>query len=152
MSSPMGRTTWCSKKPKPLGHLGGSVSWVSDFGSGHQPVHQFKPHVRLCADSSEPGACFRCCVSLSPCPSPAHTLSLSVSHRWINIKKIFFNYLLTIKYIHTHFIHVFQIVFEVFSLLFGSSIFKSPGIIFNTEWVWDYFCFKCGTATSPFYF
>ena len=39
----------------------------------------FEPHVRLCADSSEPGACFGFCVSLSLCPSPVHALSLSVS-------------------------------------------------------------------------
>ena len=38
-----------------------------------------KPHVRLCADSSEPEACFRFCVSLSLCPSLAHVLSLSPS-------------------------------------------------------------------------
>ena len=37
----------------------------------------FEPHIGLCADSSEPGACIRFCVSLSLCPSPAHALSLS---------------------------------------------------------------------------
>ena len=47
-------------------------------------------HVRLCADNSEPGACFRFYASLSLCPSPpmcmcacAHVLFLSK----INIKK-----------------------------------------------------------------
>ena len=46
-------------------------------GSGHDlAVHGFKPCVRLCAGSSEPGACFRFCVSFSLWPSPAHTLSL----------------------------------------------------------------------------
>ena len=50
-----------------LGCLGGSVGWASDFGSGHDlGVHEFEPRVGLCADSSEPGACFRFCVSLSP--------------------------------------------------------------------------------------
>ena len=41
------------------------------------------------ADSSETGACFRFCVSLSLCPSPAHALSLSVSkiNKRQNIKK-----------------------------------------------------------------
>ena len=40
-----------------LGRLGGSVSEVSDFGSGHDlAVCEFKPCVGLCADSSEPGA------------------------------------------------------------------------------------------------
>ena len=49
-----------------LGRLGGSVGWASDFGSGHDlVVREFEPHVRLCADCSEPGACFRFCVSLS---------------------------------------------------------------------------------------
>ena len=48
------------------GRLGGSVGWAADFGSGHDLVfREFEPHVRLCADSSEPGACFRFCVSLS---------------------------------------------------------------------------------------
>ena len=36
----------------------------------------FEPCITLCADSSEPGACFRFCVSTSLCPSHAHTLSL----------------------------------------------------------------------------
>ena len=49
-----------------LGHLGGSVGWASNFGSGHDlAVREFEPRVGLCADSSEPGACFRFCVSLS---------------------------------------------------------------------------------------
>ena len=57
-------------------------AWVaqSDFGSGHDlAVCEFEPRIWLCADSSEPGACFRFCVSLSLCPSPAHALSLSIS-------------------------------------------------------------------------
>ena len=54
-----------------VGRLGGSVGWASDFGSGHDlPVHGFEPRVGLCTDSSEPGACFGICVSLSVCPSP----------------------------------------------------------------------------------
>ena len=61
-------------------HLGGSVGWATDFGSGHDlVVREFEPRVGLCADSSAPGACFRFCVSLSLCPSPAHALCLSVS-------------------------------------------------------------------------
>ena len=70
-----------------VGRLGGSVGWVSDFGSGHDvTVHEFETHVRLCADSSEPGACFGFRVSLFLCPSPTCALSLSLSK--INIKKI----------------------------------------------------------------
>ena len=52
----------------------------------------FEPRVRLWADGSEPGACFRFCVSLSLCPSPVHALSLSVpkiNKRWKKIKKKF---------------------------------------------------------------
>ena len=60
------------------GRLGGLVSWASNFGSGHDlMVREFEPRVGLCAVSSEPGACFIFCVSLSLCPSPTHALSLS---------------------------------------------------------------------------
>ena len=59
-------------------------------GSGRSlTVRGFEPGVGLCADSLEPGACFRFCVSLSLCPSPAHALSLSLSK--INIKKLNFH-------------------------------------------------------------
>ena len=61
------------------GGLGGSVGKAADFGSGHDlAVREFEPRVGLCDDSSEPGACFPFCVSLSLCPSPVHALSLSV--------------------------------------------------------------------------
>ena len=60
---------------------------ASDFSSGHDlVVPKFQPCVGLCADSSEPGASFRFCVSLSLPLSGAHTLSLSK----INKHKIFF--------------------------------------------------------------
>ena len=66
--------------------LGGSVSWASNFSSGHAlTVHWVQPRIGLCADSLEPGACFRFCVSLSLCPSPIHALSVSVPK--INKKK-----------------------------------------------------------------
>ena len=55
-------------------------SVVSNFGSGRDlTIREFKPRVELCADSSEPGACFgfchhrslplshSCCVSVSLC-------------------------------------------------------------------------------------
>ena len=63
----------------------GAGTWVAhfapDFGSGHDlVVYEFEPHIRLCVDSSEPGACFGICVSLSLCPSPAHTLSHSLKN------------------------------------------------------------------------
>ena len=58
-----------------LGRLGGSVGWASDFDSGHDlTFREFEPHVGLCADSPEPGARFRFCVSLFLCSSPAHAL------------------------------------------------------------------------------
>ena len=62
----------------------GAPGWRSRLSvrlhSGHDlTVREFEPRVRLWADGSEPGACFRFCVSLSLCPSPIHALSLSVS-------------------------------------------------------------------------
>ena len=50
-----------------------------DFGSDHDlTVLEFKPHTGLCADSWEPGACFRFLyLSLSLYPSPACALSPS---------------------------------------------------------------------------
>ena len=45
-------------------------------GSGHDlTAREFEPHVGLCADSSEPGACFGVCVSLSLSALPVHALS-----------------------------------------------------------------------------
>ena len=71
-----------------MGCLGGSIGYVSNFGSGHDlVVHRFEPHVRLCADSSEPGAYFMDSVSLSLCPSPTRTLSLSLSLSLSKINK-----------------------------------------------------------------
>ena len=59
---------------------------MSDFGSGHDlTVSEFKPCVRLCTDSSEPGACFGFCVLSLPLPLLVLCLSLSLSK--INIKK-----------------------------------------------------------------
>ena len=57
------------------------LGWLSvSFGSGHDlTLHKFEPRVGLCADSSEPGACFTFCVSFSLCPSLTRTLSLSLS-------------------------------------------------------------------------
>ena len=63
--------TWAKIKSWMLGHLDGSVGWATNFGSGHDlAVCEFAPRIGFCADSSEPGACFRFCVSLSltlPC-------------------------------------------------------------------------------------
>ena len=59
-----------------IGALDGSVGYASDFSSGHDlMVFEFETHVRLCADSSEPGTYFRLCLLLS-LPLP-HSLSLS---------------------------------------------------------------------------
>ena len=54
-------------------------------------VHEFKPHLRLCADSSEPGTCFRLCVCLSLSAPPLHALSLS--QKQINFLKKMMNHL-----------------------------------------------------------
>ena len=43
-------------------------------------VHGFEPHIGVCADTSEPEACFACCVSLSLCPSPTHAVYLSLKN------------------------------------------------------------------------
>ena len=40
-----------------------------------------EPHVGLCADSSEPGACFGFCFSRSLCLSLTHVLSLSLPQK-----------------------------------------------------------------------
>ena len=61
----------------------GAPGWRSRLSVRLQPGHdlavcEFEPRVWLWADGSEPGACFRFCVSLSLCPSPVHALSLSV--------------------------------------------------------------------------
>ena len=75
----------------------GAPGWHSRLSIRLQPGHdlavrEFEPRVRLWADGSEPGACFRFCVSLSLCPSPVHALSLSVpkiNKRWKKkLKKI----------------------------------------------------------------
>ena len=58
-----------------LGRLGGSLGRASDFSSGHDlAVCGFEPRVGLCADSSEPGACFGFCLLLS-LPHPTCALS-----------------------------------------------------------------------------
>ena len=43
-------------------------------------IHGFEPHVGLCDDSLEPGACFRFCVSLFLCSSPTGALPLSLKN------------------------------------------------------------------------
>ena len=68
----------------PLKNKLGVPGWRSQLSVRLQPGHdltvrEFEPRVGLCADCSEPGACFRFCVSLSLCPSPAHALSLCLS-------------------------------------------------------------------------
>ena len=63
----------------------GAPGWLSrlrsDFGSGHDlTVCEFEPRVGLCADGSEPGACFGFCVSLSLRPFPTCSLSQINKH------------------------------------------------------------------------
>ena len=65
-----------------MGRLGGSVGQASDFSSGHDlEVREFEPRVGLWADGSEPGACFRFCVSLSLSAPPPFMLCLSLSQK-----------------------------------------------------------------------
>ena len=54
-------------------------------------VGGFKPCIGLDADSSEPGACFRFCVSLSFSASLQLTFCLSLCVSKINIKNIYKN-------------------------------------------------------------
>ena len=66
---------------KRMGRQGGSVGWANNFGSGHNlMVCELEPRVGLCADSSEPGACFRFCVSPLSAP-PLLMLSLCLSRK-----------------------------------------------------------------------
>ena len=58
-----------------LGRLGGSVSLASGH---HLTVCEFEPHIRFCADSLEPGACFGFCLLLS---LTLPTCALSVSQK-----------------------------------------------------------------------
>ena len=59
-------------------HLGGSVGEVVRLHLSHDlTASDFQPCVRLCADSSDPGAFYEFCVSVSLCPFPARALSLS---------------------------------------------------------------------------
>ena len=75
----------CTKEGPFRGRLGGSVGWASDFSSDHDlAVCEFEPHVGLCADSSEPGACSRFCVPLSH-SAPPRLCSVSVFQKWMNI-------------------------------------------------------------------
>ena len=69
------------KKAKRQGHLGGSVGYVSDFGSGHDlTVCGFEPASGsvLTAQNLEPASDF---VSFSLCPSPGLSLSLSLKKK-----------------------------------------------------------------------
>ena len=38
--------------------------------------------ISLCADNSQPGACFRFCLPLFLCPTPACALSLSLKNKY----------------------------------------------------------------------
>ena len=63
-------------------------AWVAQlvkrlgFGSGHElTVREFEPHIGLCGDIPQPGACFGFCISLCLCPSPARALSVSLKNK-----------------------------------------------------------------------
>ena len=70
------------------GWLGRLSVRLWDFGSGHDlTAREFEPRVGLCADRSEPGACFRFCVPPLCLP---HSCSVSLCLSKINVKKNFF--------------------------------------------------------------
>ena len=84
----MADLTKCDGKPiKLLRHLVGSMGWAPDFGLGHDlTVREFKPHVVPCADSSEPGTCFKLCLPLFlPVPC-SHLVSLSLKNKKLKLK------------------------------------------------------------------
>ena len=60
---------WVAQSVESLTPTQVMISWLE--------LMEFEPHVGLCADSSEPGACFTFCVSLSLSASPLLTLCLS---------------------------------------------------------------------------
>ena len=67
----------------------GRGAWVAqlvecpNFGLGHNlTVRAYEPHIGLCTDSLEPGACFGFCVSLFLfAPPPTYTLFLSLKNK-----------------------------------------------------------------------
>ena len=62
----------------------GAPGWLRRLSLGHDlVVRGFEAHVGVCADSSEPGACFGFCVSFSTslCPCPSHALFLSLKNK-----------------------------------------------------------------------
>ena len=68
-----------SPTPLMLAWMARSVERLT-FRSGHDlAVRGFEPRAGLCADSSEPGACFGFCVSLSFSALPLLILCLSLS-------------------------------------------------------------------------
>ena len=81
------------QSPHPLiRSLSGAPGWRSRLSVRLQPGHdlavrEFESRIRLWADGSGPGACFRFCVSLSLCPSPVLALSLSVPKINKNVEK-----------------------------------------------------------------
>ncbi|VFV42726.1 Hypothetical predicted protein [Lynx pardinus] len=76
---------------------------------------EFEPHIGLCANRSEPGACFGFCVSLSLCSSPAHALSLSTSKK----KNIYI-------YIYI-FINIYLNVVNILNILVSESFIPGGG-------------------------
>ena len=74
----------CTCGPEPLEFLalvasGFCVHGCQGTETNVKTVHEFEPHIGLCVVSSEPGACFSFCVSLSLFPFPTSSLSLSLS-------------------------------------------------------------------------
>ena len=73
------RGTWVAQSVKYLT----SAQVMSSRFVGSSPASDF-------ADSAEPGACFRICISLCLCPSPTHALpALPLKNK--TLKKICFN-------------------------------------------------------------
>ena len=73
-----------------LGCLGGSVSWVSNFGSGRDlTVHEFQPHIGLSAVRAEPASDPLSPSRSAPPPlAPSLSLSLSLKNKHDKIQSI----------------------------------------------------------------
>ena len=65
--------TWGAWVAQSVKHLTLALVMISRFVSSN-------PLIGLCADRSEPGVCFRFCVSLSP-SAGLHSVSLSLSQK-----------------------------------------------------------------------
>ena len=90
------RSTWWFWEIQYKISIRGAPGWRSWLGVRLQPGHdlavrEFEPRVGLWADGSEPGACFRFCVSLSVSAPPLFMLFLCLLQVNKHLKNFFLN-------------------------------------------------------------